>query len=166
MSQFSQRLIFGKKDILLQDSEGGQIRTFQKSDFLISGGRYRVTESLLGKLSEGLLIEIEAPIEVEVTFEAQINANVKGAIVHANADGAIANANVKDAIAYADAKGAIANAKRRGAEAHANVEGAEAYADAEGAIANADADGAEAYANAPGAEIHATVPGALAIPLS
>ena len=157
MSQLSQRLIFGKKDILLQDSEGRQIRTFQKSDFLMSRGRYRVTEARLGDFSEGLLIEIEAPIEVEVTFEAQINANAPGAIAHAKVRGAIAHANTDAAKAYA---------KVRGAEAHANVEGAEAYADAEGAKAYANADGAEAYANAPGAEIHATVPGALAIPLS
>ena len=117
MSQLSQRLIFGKKDILLQDSEGGQIRTFPKSDFLITGGRYRVTEALLGDFSEGLLIEIEAPIEVEVTFEAQINANVKGAIAHAKVRGAIAHANAD------------------GAEAHANAPGAKAYATLTGALA-------------------------------
>ena len=157
MSQFSQRLIFGEKDVLLQDSEGRQIKTFQKSDFRISGGRYRVTEALLGKLSGKLLIEINVPIEVEVIFEAQINANVKGARAHAKVRGAEAHANADGAEAYAIVRGAKAYAKVRGAEAHAKVRGAEAHA---------NADGAEAYANAPGAEIHATVPGALAIPLS
>ena len=121
MSQFSQRLIFGEKDVLLRDSNGRQIRTFQKLDFRIGGGRYRVTESLLGKISGKLLIEIDIPIEVEVAFEAQINANVKGAIAHANA---------------------------RGAKAHADAPGAEAYANAPGAEAHADVEGAKAYANA------------------
>ena len=148
MSQLSQRLIFGKKDVLLQDSEGGQIRTFQKSDFLMSRGRYRVTEALLGDFSEGLLIEIEAPIEVEVTFEAQINAKVQGAIAHAKVQGAEAHATT------------------RGAEANANADGAIAYADAPEAKAYANKPGAEAYAKWIGAEIHATVTGALAIPLS
>ena len=115
MSQLSQRLIFGKKDILLQDSEGRQIRTFQKSDFLMSRGRYRVTEARLGDFSEGLLIEIEAPIEVEVTFEAQINANAPGAIAHAK---------VRGAKAYANADGAEAYANAPGAEIHATVPGA------------------------------------------
>ena len=108
MSQFSQRLIFGKKDVLLQDSEGRQIKTFQKSDFLTSGGRYSVTEFLLGKISGKLLIEIDVPIEVEVTFEAQINANVNGAIAHANAPGAEAYANAPGAEIHATVPGALA----------------------------------------------------------
>ena len=149
MSQFSQRLIFGEKDVLLQDFRGTVLKTFKKSDFLTKKGcysmkesrwgkilgfftkkgRYSVTESLLGKISGKLLIEINVPIEVEVTFEAQINANVKGAIAHANA---------------------------RGAKAYANAPGAEAYA---------NAPGTEAHANAPGAKAYATLTGALAIPL-
>ena len=124
MLKITKKLIFGEKNVHLQDFGGREIRTFQKSDFLISGGRYRVTESLLGKISGKLLIEINVPIEVEVTFEAQINANVKGAIAHA---------------------------KVRGAEAHANARGAEAHANAPGAIAYANADRAIAYATVPGA---------------
>ena len=116
MSQLRWRLIFGEKDVHLQDFDGKEIRTFQKSDFLISGGRYKVTESLLGDFSERLLIEIYVPIEVEVTFEAQINASESGAIAYANADGA-------EAYATAD-----------GAKAHANAPGAEAYANTRGAL--------------------------------
>ena len=106
MLKISKKLIFGEKNVHLQDFGGREIRTFQKSDFLTSGGRYRVTESLLGKLSGKLLIEINVPIEVEVTFEAQINANVKGAIAHANARGAKAYAYVPGAEAYATVDGA------------------------------------------------------------
>ena len=106
MLKITKKLIFGEKNVHLQDFGGREIRTFQKLDFLISGGRYRVTESLLGKLSGKLLIEINVPIEVEVTFEAQINANVKGAIAHANARGAKAYANVPGAEAYANVDGA------------------------------------------------------------
>lgn len=158
MSQFSQRLIFGEKDVLLQDFRGTVLKTFKKSDFLTKKGCYSmkeslwgkilgfftkkgcysVTESLLGKISGKLLIEINVPIEVEVTFEAQINANVKGAKAHANAPGA---------------------------EAHANAWGAEAYANADGAEAHADVEGAKAYANAEGAIACVYAPGALAIPL-
>ena len=126
MLKITKKLIFREKNVLLQDFGGREIRTFQKSDFLISGGRYRVTESLLGKISGKLLIEINVPIEVEVTFEAQINANVKGAIAHANAEGAEA---------YADAEGSIANANKPGAEAYANAPGAEIHATVPGALA-------------------------------
>ncbi len=108
MLKISKKLIFGEKNVHLQDFGGREIRTFQKSDFLTSGGLYRVTESLLGKLSGKLLIEIDVPIEVEVTFEAQINANVKGAIAHAKARGAEAHANAWGAVAYANAPGALA----------------------------------------------------------
>ena len=113
MSQFSQRLIFGEKDVLLQDFRGTVLKTFKKSDFLTKKGCYSmkeslwgkilgfftkkgcysVTESLLGKISGKLLIEINVPIEVEVTFEAQINANVEGAKAYATAPGAEAHAN-------------------------------------------------------------------------
>ena len=106
MLKITKKLIFREKNVLLQDFGGREIRTFQKSDFLTSGGRYRVTESLLGKISGKLLIEINVPIEVEVTFEAQINANVKGAIAHANAPGAKAYAIAPGAEAYANAEGA------------------------------------------------------------
>ena len=150
MLKIKQRLIFREDNVILQNFWGfwrRDIETFQKSDFLTSGGRYRVTEALLGDFSEGLLIEIEAPIEVEVTFEAQINANVNGAIAHANAPGAIARAIALGAKAYADVDGA---------KAYANVPGAEAYA---------NAPGTEAHANAPGAKAYATLTGALAIPL-
>ena len=99
MSQFSQRLIFREKEVLLQDSNGRCIKTFQKSDFLTREGHYKVTESHLGEFSEGLLIEINAPIEVSTTFKAEINANVKGAIANAKVPGAIANAKVPGAIA-------------------------------------------------------------------
>ena len=146
MSQFSQRLIFGEKDVLLQDFRGTVLKTFKKSDFLTKKGCYsmkeslwgkilgfftkkgcyRVTESLLGKISGKLLIEINVPIEVEVTFEAQINANVEGAKAYATAPGAIARANFPGAEAHANAPGA---------EAHADVEGAKARATVEGAIA-------------------------------
>ena len=103
MSQFSQRLIFGEKDVLLQDFRGTVLKTFKKSDFLTKKGCYSMKESLLGKISGKLLIEINVPIEVEVTFEAQINANVKGAKAHANAPGAEAHADVEGAIANANA---------------------------------------------------------------
>ena len=126
MSQFSQRLIFGEKDVLLQDFRGTVLKTFKKSDFLTKKGCYRVTESLLGKISGKLLIEINVPIEVEVTFEAQINANVEGAKAYATAPGAIARANFPGAEAHANAPGA---------EAHADVEGAKAYANAWRALA-------------------------------
>ena len=151
MSQFSQRLIFREKEVLLQDSNGRCIKTFQKSDFLTREGHYKVTESHLGEFSEGLLIEINAPIEVEVTFKAEINANVRGAIANANADGAIANANEDGAtananeavsIANANADGAIANANQYYTIANANVKGATANANVKGATANANADGA------------------------
>ena len=124
MLKIKQRLIFREDNVILQKFCGfwrWDIKTFQKSDFLTSGGRYSVTEALLGKISGKLLIEIDVPIEVEVTFEAQINANVKGARAYASAPGAIACAKVRGAEAYANAPGA---------EAHANVEGAKAYANA------------------------------------
>ena len=120
MSQLRWRLIFGEKDVHLQDFGGREIRTFQKSDFLTREGHYKVTESHLGEFSEGLLIEINAPIEVFLTFKAEINANVKGAIANANAPGAIANANQCYATANANVKGAIANANDAGAIANAN----------------------------------------------
>jgi len=126
MLKITKKLIFGEKNVHLQDLRGNVKKIFQKSDFLISGGRYRVTESLLGKISGKLLIEINVPIEVEVTFEAQINANVKGAIAHANVEGAEA---------YADAEGSIANANKPGAEAYANAPGAEIHATVSGALA-------------------------------
>ena len=89
MSQFRYELIFEEKDIFLQDSEGRRKETFQKSDFLTRGGWYKVTESLLNKFSERLVIKINAPINVLLTFKAEINANVSGAIANANANGAI-----------------------------------------------------------------------------
>ena len=109
MLKIKQRLIFREDNVILQNFWGfwrWDIKTFQKSDFLTSGGRYRVTESLLGKISGKLLIEIDVPIDVEVIFEAQINANVKGAIAHAHAPGAIAHANAPGAFAYTTVKGA------------------------------------------------------------
>ena len=133
MSQFRYELIFEEKDIFLQDSEGRRKETFQKSDFLTRGGWYKVTESLLNKFSERLVIKINAPINVLLTFKAEINANVKGsianankagAIANANAPGAIANANVRDAIANANARDATANATARDAIANSNVPGA------------------------------------------
>ena len=98
MSQFSQRLIFREKEVLLQDFSGREIRTLQTSDFLTSEGHYKVTESLLGEYSKELLIEINAPIEVFLTFKAQINANVSGAIANAYVSGATASANANGAI--------------------------------------------------------------------
>ena len=148
MLKISRRLIFGKENVLFQDLQGKVIRTFQKSDFLTSGGRYRVTESLLGEISGNLLIEIDVPIAVEVTFKAQINANVDGAIAHASASGAEAYANEAGAEAYANADGAKAYANADGAEAYANADGAKAYANEDGS-AYATTRGAEAYANAP-----------------
>ena len=136
MSQFSQRLIFREKEVLLQDFSGREIRTLQTSDFLTSEGHYKVTESHLGEFSKGLLIEINAPIEVFLTFKAEINANVKGAIANANVSGAIANANAWFATANANADGAIANANRGYAIANAKVSGAIANAKVPGAIAN------------------------------
>ena len=124
MSQLRWRLIFGEKDVHLQDFGGREIRTFQKSDFLTREGHYKVTESHLGEFSEGLLIEINAPIEVFLTFKAEINANVKGATANAKVSGATANANVDGAIANANFKGAIANANVSGATANAKVPGA------------------------------------------
>ena len=149
MSQRRWRLIFGEKDVHLQDFDGREIRTFQKSDFLISGGRYRVTESLLGYFSEELIIEINVPIEVEVTFQAHIDASESGARAYATAYGARAYATADGAIAYANVDGAEAYATTRGAIAYADVTRAYAHANADGAIAYANADGAIAYANAP-----------------
>ena len=134
MSQFRYELIFEEKDIFLQDSEGRRKETFQKSDFLTRGGWYKVTESLLNKFSERLVIKINAPINVLLTFKAEINANVSGAIANANKAGAIANANASDTIANANKAGAIANAAARDAIANANVPGARANANANGAI--------------------------------
>ena len=94
MLKIEQRLIFREDNVILQNFWGfwrRDIETFQKSDFLTREGHYKVTESHLGEFSEGLLIEINAPIEVFLTFKAEINANVKGAIANANAPGAIAN---------------------------------------------------------------------------
>ena len=111
MLKIKQRLIFREDNVILQNFWGfwrRDIETFSKLNFLTSGGRYRVTESLLGKLSGKLLIEIDVPIEVEVTFEAQINANVKGAIAHAKVRGAEAHAHAEGAIANANAPGALA----------------------------------------------------------
>ena len=142
MLQLRWRLIFEEKDVFLQDSEGRKIKTFQRSDFLTQGGWYKVTESHLGEFSEGLLIEINAPIEVEVTFKAEINANVRGAIANANARGAIANANEDGATANANEAGAIANANEAISIANANAKGATANANVKGATANANADGA------------------------
>ena len=142
MSQFSQRLIFREKEVLLQDSNGRCIKTFQKSDFLTREGHYKVTESHLGEFSEGLLIEINAPIEVSTTFKAEINANVKGAIANANAPGAIANANQCYTTANANADGTTANSNYSEAIANANVSGATANAKVPGAIANAKVPGA------------------------
>ena len=119
MLKIKQRLIFREDNVILQKFCGfwrWDIKTFQKSDFLTSEGRYRVTEALLGKISGKLLIEIDVPIEVEVTFEARINANVKGAKAHANAPGAEAHANAPGAKAYAVAPGAEAYATVPGAE--------------------------------------------------
>ena len=147
MSQFSQRLIFREKEVLLQDSNGRCIKTFQKSDFLTREGHYKVTESHLGEFSEGLLIEINAPIEVSTTFKAEINANVKGAIANANAPGAIANANEAGSIANANSKGATANANEAISIANAKVPGATANANKCCATANANANGAKANAN-------------------
>ena len=142
MSQFSQRLIFREKEVLLQDFSGREIRTLQTSDFLTSEGHYKVTESHLGEFSKGLLIEINAPIEVFLTFKAEINANVKGAIANANAPGAIANANEAGSTANANADGATANSNYSEAIANANVSGATANAKVPGAIANAKVPGA------------------------
>ena len=142
MSQFSQRLIFREKEVLLQDFSGREIRTLQTSDFLTSEGHYKVTESHLGEFSKGLLIEINAPIEVFLTFKAEINANVKGAIANADEAISIANANVSGAIANADAYRAIANANVSGAIANANRGYAIANAKVSGAIANAKVPGA------------------------
>ena len=115
MSQFRYELIFEEKDIFLQDSEGRRKETFQKSDFLTRGGWYEVTESLLNKFSERLVIKINAPINVLLTFKAEINANVKGSTANANKAGSIANANDRDAIANAYVSGATANANAKGA---------------------------------------------------
>lgn len=124
MLQLRSRLIFEEKSIVLQDIQGREIKTYQKSDFLTRAGWYKVTESLLGDFSDGLLIEINVPIEVDLTFMAQINANVKGAIANANRIDAIANANVSGATANANFQGATANAKVSGATANAKVKGA------------------------------------------
>ena len=134
MSQFRYELIFEEKDIFLQDSEGRRKETFQKSDFLTRGGWYKVTESLLNKFSERLVIKINAPINVLLTFKAEINANVSGAIANANKAGSIANANDGDATANANVSGATANANDGDAIANAYVSGATANANAKGAI--------------------------------
>ena len=134
MSQFRYELIFEEKDIFLQDSEGRRKETFQKSDFLTRGGWYKVTESLLNKFSERLVIKINAPINVLLTFKAEINANVKGSIANANVPGARANANTWCATANANKAGSIANANDGDATANANVSGATANANAKGAI--------------------------------
>ena len=115
MLQLRSRLIFEEKSIVLQDIQGREIKTYQKSDFLTRAGWYKVTESLLGDFSDGLLIEINVPIEVSTTFKAQINANVSGAIANANEDGATANANADGAIAIVRVYRAIANANANGA---------------------------------------------------
>ena len=175
MSQFSQRLIFGEGGVLLQDLKGKVIRTFQKSDFRISERHYRVTESLLGEISGNLLIEIDVPIAVEVTFVALIKAISRGAIAYANepgakayatADGAIARATTPGAKAYANALGAEAHAITRGAKAYANAPGSKAYADEAGAIARACAPGADACENARGAIAYACVRGSFVVLLS
>ena len=151
MSQFRYELIFEEKDIFLQDSEGRRKETFQKSDFLTRGGWYKVTESLLNKFSERLVIKINAPINVLLTFKAEINANVSGAIANANKAGAIANANAPGAIANANASDTIANANKAGAIANAAARDAIANANVRDAIANAYVSGATANANANGA---------------
>ena len=151
MSQFRYELIFEEKDIFLQDSEGRRKETFQKSDFLTRGGWYKVTESLLNKFSERLVIKINAPINVLLTFKAEINANVSGAIANANKAGAIANANAPGAIANANASDTIANANVPGARANANTWCATANANARYAIANAKDRDTTANANANGA---------------
>ena len=124
MSQFRYELIFEEKDIFLQDSEGRRKETFQKSDFLTRGGWYKVTESLLNKFSERLVIKINAPINVLLTFKAEIDANVSGSIANANDGDATANANVSGAKANANVRDAIANAYVSGATANANANGA------------------------------------------
>ena len=142
------RLIFREDDVLLQESWRAwsrDIKTFPKSYFLTSEGRYRVTDSFFGKISEKLFIEIEVPIEVDVTFEAQINANEKGAIAYANAPGAKAYASRRGAKAYANVDGAEAHAITPGAEAHANKAGANAYATTWGAKAYSNAEESYAY---------------------
>ena len=162
MLKISRRLIFGKENVLFQDLQGKVIRTFQKSDFLTSGGRYRVTESLLGEISGNLLIEIDVPIAVEVTFKAQINANTRGAKAYANAPRAIARATTPGARAYANTRGAEAYATEPGAKAYAIRWGAEAYAETPGAEAYTTELGAVAYATEPGAIAYAETPGARA----
>ena len=156
MLEISQRLIFGKGDILLQDLQGKVIRTYSKRHFL-KGSRHQVTNSLLGEISGNLLIEINVPIEVEVTFVAQINANVTGATAHASAPGAEAYANEVGAKAHANVDGAKAYATTRGAEAHAN---------ARYATAIATKAGAKAYANVKDAIADVGAPEDLATPLS
>ena len=110
MSQFSQRLIFGEGGVLLQDLKGNVIRKYSRRHFL-EGSHYLVTNSLLGEISGNLLIEIDVPIAVEVTFVALIKAISRGAIAYANAPGAKA---------YATADGAIARATTPGAKAYTN----------------------------------------------
>ena len=144
MLKISRRLIFGKENVLFQDLQGKVIRTFQKSDFLTSGGRYRVTESLLGEISGNLLIEIDVPIAVEVTFKAQINANTRGAKACATEPGAKAHANAGGAEAHAITPGAEAHANKAGANAYATTWGAKAYSNAEESYAYV-VKGAKAY---------------------
>jgi len=115
MLQLRSRLIFEEKSIVLQDIQGREIKTYQKSDFLTRGGWYKVTESLLNKFSERLVIKINAPINVLLTFKAEINANVSGAIANANKGGSTANANADGAIAIVRVYRAIANANANGA---------------------------------------------------
>ena len=78
----------------------------------------------MNKFSERLVIKINAPINVLLTFKAEINANVKGSIANANDGDATANANVSGAKANANAPGATANAYVSGATANANAKGA------------------------------------------
>ena len=82
MSQFSQRLIFGEGGVLLQDLKGNVIRKYSRRHFL-EGSHYLVTNSLLGEISGNLLIEIDVPIAVEVTFVALIKAISRGAEAYA-----------------------------------------------------------------------------------
>ena len=124
MSQFSQRLIFGEGGVLLQDLKGNVIRKYSRRHFL-EGSHYLVTNSLLGEISGNLLIEIDVPIAVEVTFVALIKAISLGAIAYANAPGSKA---------YADEAGTIARACAPGADACENARGAEAYACVQGSF--------------------------------
>ena len=147
MLKISQRLIFGEGGVLLQDLKGNVIRKYSRRHFL-EGSHYLVTNSLLGEISGNLLIEIDVPIAIEVTFVALIKAISRGAIAYANAPGAKA---------YATADGAIARA---------TTPGAKAYADEAGTIARACAPGADACENARGAKAYACVRGSFVVLLS